>query len=194
MIPTGRLVAIVLAALAAAGCEPDKLDLATDARQRMRYRDPKDRGNWLSPAQTAELIRTTPDLQILCVGTIEDYRQGHLPGSMLIPVTGLRMVVADDSRNTLYQGINRGRKPARDKPLLVYCWWNDCKCPSVPTYSGLARRVLRQNGFEKVYSIEGGMRAWTAAKMPCGKGKPDPAKETARARPSAQRSQSTRRQ
>jgi len=175
MFPAGRLVAALLVGLAAAGCEPGgELDLATDARQRMRYRHPKDRGNWLSPARAAELIRTTSELQVLCVAALEDYRRGHLAGSMLIPVTGLRRAVARGAKNTLYPAINRGRTPTKDKPLLVYCWWNDCKCPSVPTYSGLARRILREQGFEKVYSIEGGMRAWQAAKMPCEKGQPLP--------------------
>jgi len=167
---------ILAALLITCGCGDDKLDLTTDARQRMRYRDPKDRERWLSPAEATDLIRNTPDVQVLCVGTIEDYRQGHLPDSMLIPVTALRMVVAEGTENTLYHGINRGRTPARDRPLLVYCWWNNCKCPSVPTYSSLARRVLREKGFKKVYSIEGGMRAWEAAELSYEKGEPGAAK------------------
>lgn len=167
-----RIIAVALVALAAPGCGPEKLDLTTDAQQRMRYRDPKDRGNWLSPAQAVELMQTAPDLQVLCVGTIEDYRQGHLPQSMLIPVTALRMVVGDDTKNTLYQSINRGRKPVKDRPLLVYCWWNKCKCPTVPTYSRLARKVLREKGYAKVYSIEGGMMAWKEAGLSYEKGEP----------------------
>jgi len=168
-------VLIALACLAIGGCGPDsKLDLTTDAGRRMQYRNPKDRDNWLSPAQTAELIRTRPDLQLLFVGTVEDYRQGHLPRSMLIPVTGLRMTLDDRTQNSLYPAVNKGRKPSRKRTLLVYCWWNGCDCPTVPTYTELARRVLRERGYRDVYSLEGGMRAWKAADLPYETGEPAP--------------------
>jgi rhodanese-related sulfurtransferase len=172
----GRFLPLLAAALSLAaglavgGCEPGKgTSLETDTQARMRFRKPEDRGKWLSPAQAAELIAKTPDIQLVCVGMAEDYRQGHLPGSMLMPVTGLRL--AADS-NSLYPAINRGRKLSRNKTQLVYCWWNDCKCPSVPTYSDLARQILREKGFTEVYSIEGGMKAWVAAGLAVEKNEP----------------------
>ena len=165
------------AALALAGCEPGEpagtisAERPADVRARINYRNPRDRANWLSPAQAAQMIHEKPDLQVLCVANIEDYRAAHLPNSMLIPVTGLRLAIDD---NTLYEAINHGRTPGKDRPLLVYCWWNACKCPSVPTYSELARQILREKGFTDVYSIEGGMRAWIAAHLPYEKNQPAP--------------------
>ena len=178
--PSRRLAAIWLAAAAAlalAGCEPGELggritaERPADARARLNYRNPRDRANWLTPAQAAQMIRDKPDLQVLCVANIEDYRAAHLPDSMLIPVTGLRLAIDD---NTLYEAINHGRTPGKDRPLLVYCWWNACKCPSVPTFSELARQILREKGFTDVYSIEGGMRAWIAGRLPYEKNQPAP--------------------
>ena len=169
--PSRRLAAIWLAAaaLALAGCEPGKPGSAvstpdlTYGNPRMTYRNPRDRENWVSSILAGEMIREDPNLQVLCVANIEDYRAGHLPNSMLIPVTGLRLAVDD---NTLYESINHGRTPRKDRPLLVYCWWNTCHCPSVPTFSELARQILREKGFTDVYSIEGGMLAWKAEGMP----------------------------
>ena len=174
----GKVVLAAWLALAAtmalAGCEPEGTITAerpADARARLNYRNPRDRANWLTPAQAQQMIREKPDLQVLCVANIEDYRAAHLPDSMLIPVTGLRLAIDD---NTLYEAINHGRTPAKDRPLLVYCWWNACKCPSVPTFSELARQILREKGFTDVYSIEGGMRAWIVAKLPYEKNEPAP--------------------
>ena len=176
MNPPGCLL-FMAALVLSAGCEPGQpggtisAEKPADARARLTYRNPRDRANWVSPDQAAQMIREDPDLQVLCVANIEDYRAGHLPNSILIPVTGLRLAV---DNNTLYEAINHGRTPARDRPLLVYCWWNTCYCPSVPTYSELARQILREKGFTKVYSMEGGMRAWIAARLPYEKNEPAP--------------------
>ena len=169
-----RLLAVVVLS---AGCEPGEpagtitAERPADVRARINYRNPRDRANWLTPAQAAQMIHEKPDLQVLCVANIEDYRAAHLPDSMLIPVMGLRLAIDD---NTLYEAINHGRTPGKDRPLLVYCWWNACKCPSVPTYSELARQILREKGFTDVYSIEGGMRAWIAGHLPYEKNQPAP--------------------
>jgi len=166
------LIVCCLAGVLAGGCEPGGkgITLESDTAARMRFRNPKDRANWLTPAQADEMIRNTPNLQLLFVGPAEDYRQGHLPKSMLIPVTGLRAALETPAADAPYREVNKGRLPDKDRPLLVYCWWNQCVCPSVPTYSDLARQILREKGFTNVYSIEGGMRAWLADKRPVDRG------------------------
>jgi len=172
----GRLLALAVS-LISAGCEPGPgihAQSSADARARAAYRSKLDTGNWLSPAQAARMIRQRPGLQLVCVANIEDYRAGHLPGSMLIPVMALRLAVGDNAPSTIYPAINRGRTVSKDRPVLIYCWWNACKCPTVPTYSELARAILRKKGFRNVYSIEGGMRSWIAACLPCEKGEPAP--------------------
>jgi len=174
--PRGCLLFLAVVVISA-GCEPGEpagtitAERPADVRARINYRNPRDRANWLTPAQAAQMIRDKPDLQVLCVANIEDYRAAHLPESMLIPVMGLRLAIDD---NTLYEAINHGRTPGKDRPLLVYCWWNACKCPSVPAYSELARQILREKGFTDVYSIEGGMRAWIVAHLPYEKDEPAP--------------------
>ncbi len=171
--PVGCLLLLAMAA-GLAGCEPGTPGSGQDltyGNPRMAYRSPRDRENWVSPILAGEMIREDPNLQVLCVANVEDYRAGHLPNSMLIPVTGLRMAL---DNNTLYESINHGRTPRKDRPLLVYCWWNTCHCPSVPTYAELARQILREKGFKDVYSMEGGMRAWMAENMPCEKDEPSP--------------------
>lgn len=173
-----RLLVLAIAFISA-GCEPGSgihAQKPADARARAAYRNKLDAGNWLSPAEAALMIREKPDLQLVCVANMEDYRDGHLPDSMLIPVMGLRMVIADDAQVTIYSAINRGRTPTKDRPMLIYCWWNACKCPTVPTYTELARVILREKGFKNVYSVEGGMRSWIAARQPYDKGEPAPSK------------------
>lgn len=118
---------------------------------------------WISVAQAYQKVRTTPDLFILCVADKPQYDRGHIAGSVLIPAMSLADHV---DNNRLWQEINQGRVPRRDQPLLVYCWWKPCECPSIPTYSQVARKVLLDKGFRKVYLISGGMPAWMKAGLP----------------------------
>ncbi len=175
--PTASRLLVLAVAFISAGCEPGSgihAQSPADARARAAYRNKLDAGNWLSPAEAARMIRERPDLQLVCVANIEDYRAGHLPDSMLIPVLALRMVIDDNTQSRIYPAINRGRTVSKDRPMLIYCWWNACKCPTVPTYSELARAILREKGFRNVYSVEGGMRSWIAASQPYEKGEPAP--------------------
>lgn len=180
---------VLAGALALTGCEPDSgihAQKPADARARLTYRNKLDKGNWLSPAEAQRMIRETPNLQLVCVANIEDYRAGHLPNSMLIPVMALKMAIDGDKPVTIYSEINRGRAVSKDRPILVYCWWNACKCPTVPAYSELARTILRGMGFKKVYSVEGGMRSWIAGKLPYEKGEPSPSVTPPTTRPAGQ--------
>ncbi len=176
-ITLARGLLVLAAATALAGCVPDDglhAQTPADARARAAYRNKLDTGNWLSPTDAATMIRETPDLQVVFVGNVEDYRTGHLPDSMLVPVMALRMTIEGQKRIAIYGKINRGRSLSKDKPMLIHCWWNACKCPTVPTYSELARVILREKGFRKVHSVEGGMRSWIAGRLPYEKGDPAP--------------------
>lgn len=93
----------------------------------------------LEPQAAAELIRTTPDLQLLDVRSAAEHQGRHIPGSRLIPLPELpeRMAELD---------------PAR--PLLVYCEhgmrsWSACS-------------LLSQSGFARLYNLSGGMSEWEA--------------------------------
>lgn len=122
---------------------------------------------WISAADAHEKMRTTPDLFILCVADKPQYDRGHIAGSVLIPAMSLADHV---DNNRLWQEINQGRVPRRGQPVLVYCWWKPCECPSIPTYSQMARKILLNKGFRQVYLISGGMPAWMKAALPTQQG------------------------
>ncbi len=183
-----RLLALA-AVIALTGCEPDSklhAQKPADASARLTYRNKLDKDNWLSPAEALRMIRERPNLQLVCVANVEDYRAGHLPDSMLVPVMALRMAVESNKPVTIYSDINRGRVLSKDRPILIYCWWNACKCPTVPAYSELARTIMRRMGFKKVYSVEGGMRSWIAGKLPYEKGESSPSVTPPATRPASQ--------
>ena len=170
--PARLLIAAGL--LLAAGCE---MNFSDDRPPRPRppapppTPEPKIVARWVTTKQAQELIRTRTDLFILCVAVKEEYDKGHLPNSVLIPVMALKDSV---DRNTIYADINRGRVPDREQPVLVYCWWKKCGCPSIPTYSQLARSILIGKGFRWTYYINGGMPGWIKDKLPYEKTQKQP--------------------
>ena len=52
-------------------------------------------------------------------------------------------------------------KPLKDTPLITFCA-NGIKAPSIC-------RLLKKNGFSKVYNLKGGLTAWEQANMPLTK-------------------------
>jgi rhodanese-related sulfurtransferase len=112
----------------------------------------------VSPDEAVRLIENTPDLYVLSVCHKWEFDYYRIPGSVLIPHWMLRDKIVD---NDLYPEINRGRTPAKDQPILVYC-----------STGGRTRRaagVLRELGFRKVHVLQGGMREWMRAGVPVEK-------------------------
>jgi len=124
---------------------------------------------YLSVEDAAREICENPDLFLLCVATEEEYADGHIAGSILIPVMGLDIGV---ERNDWFPEINRGRIPRKDQPILCYGWWKMCVCPSIPTYSQVAAGILIRRGYANVAIIAGGMRDWKKADLPVERGMP----------------------
>ena len=168
-----RTIAIAAGALLAAAVALGPACGPEGRLSRRRYGDPptppparRARGprvHWLAPAEARSELQTDRDVFLLCVATREQYDRGHLPGSVLIPVMGLRAAV---EKNDFYPEINRGRTPRKDQRIVCYCWWRPCVCPSVPTYSELAGKILLKAGYQNVALLDGGMRAWIEAKLP----------------------------
>lgn len=79
----------------------------------------------------------------------DEYAQGHAPGSVLIPLGQLASRLAEI-------------QSSQDKPVALICHSG--------RRSARAAEMLRQAGFSKVYNIEGGMLAWSAAGQPVLKG------------------------
>jgi len=76
---------------------------------------------------------------IIDVRSPEEYRAGHVPGAVLLPVQAFP------------QAIER-LPPDRDRPIVVYC--------EMGPRAGLARMALRMSGYTRVSTLEGHMRAW----------------------------------
>jgi rhodanese-related sulfurtransferase/rubrerythrin len=74
---------------------------------------------------------------LLDVRQPKEYKQAHIPGAQLIPLATL-----SDSLNEL--------DPA--KPVIVYC--------AMGGRSRVAAQLLSGQGFEEIYNLQGGIKAW----------------------------------
>ena len=83
------------------------------------------------------MIANNAPVLLLDVRTPDEYRQGHIPGAVLMPVSS----IADR-----YQSI------PKDVTLVVYCRSGG--------RSAIAVRFLRQHGYESA-SLAGGYMAWS---------------------------------
>lgn len=94
----------------------------------------------LDVAQAVQLAKQ-PGTFILDVRTPEEYAEGRLAGSVLLPVTDL--------------SLRRGDLPKDKKtPVLVYC--------AVGPRSEAAGRFLTEQGYTAVHELRGGITAWQA--------------------------------
>ena len=89
----------------------------------------------------AKLIKNSNPL-ILDVRTPNEYHQGHIRNSKLIPVQQLESRISE---------INE----YKDKPILVYCRSGN--------RSTVASEILIKHGFKKVYNLMGGIKGWKSA-------------------------------
>jgi rhodanese-related sulfurtransferase len=85
---------------------------------------------------------------VLDVRTKKEYREGHIPGSVLIDFN------ADDFDQQV-------AKLDKDKTYLVHC--------AAGGRSARACKKMDQLGFKKLYNLEGGMGAWEKAGKPIEK-------------------------
>lgn len=102
-------------------------------------------GRSLSATAFRQLLETLPDGQLLDVRTPDEFRQGHIPGSLNLnwnDSTFASQMVALDPR----------------KPVLVYCLSGG--------RSRQAAQKLAQAGFRRIHELSGGMLAWRAAGFP----------------------------
>ena len=93
--------------------------------------------------EARELIADKAGLVVLDVRTVSEYESGHLQGAVNIPVEvlGGRLSELDP-----------------DDELLVYC--------RTGNRSTTAVGVLRENGYDRVYHMDGGITAWMSAGFP----------------------------
>lgn len=85
---------------------------------------------------------------VLDVRTKKEYKEGHIPGSVLI----------DFNEDNFEQEL---AKLDKNKTYLVHC--------AVGGRSARACKKMDQLGFKNLYNLEGGMGAWEKAKKPIEK-------------------------
>jgi rhodanese-related sulfurtransferase len=85
---------------------------------------------------------------VLDVRTKKEYREGHIPGSVMIDFN------ADDFEQQV-------AKLDKNKTYLVHC--------AAGGRSARACKKMEQLGFKKLYNLEGGMGAWEKAGKPVEK-------------------------
>jgi len=91
-------------------------------------------------AEAWDLIGEKGDLVILDVRTVSEYESGHLEGAINIPVETLGGRLSELDPND---------------ELLVYC--------RTGNRSTTAVGILRENGYDRVYHMDGGIVAWNSA-------------------------------
>lgn len=77
----------------------------------------------------------------------DEWRAGHVAGARHIPLGDLAAQLA---------------ALPRDRDVLLFCRSGN--------RSGTATRLLRSEGFERAYNVEGGIIAWTQGGLPLTKG------------------------
>ena len=94
-------------------------------------------------AEARDLIGEKADLVILDVRTVSEFESGHLEGAINIPVEVL---------SSHLSGLNQNDE------LLVYC--------RTGNRSTTAVGILRENGYDRIYHMDGGIVAWGSAGFP----------------------------
>lgn len=101
----------------------------------------------LSPAAAVQLMNNE-DVVVLDVRDASETVGGKIAKAIQIPVDALGKRIDELEKH-------------KDKTLLVYC--------KTGARSGVACKELGKNGFEKVFSLSGGLHAWQEAHLPTSK-------------------------
>lgn len=99
----------------------------------------------LSQAELMERLNAGRAPILVDVRTPQEYRNGHVPGAINIPVQELDARVGE-------LGVYR------DTELVLYC--------ETGMRAGHAERMLQQQGFTQIRSLDGDMGAWRRAGLP----------------------------
>jgi rhodanese-related sulfurtransferase len=104
-------------------------------------------GPWATPAQATHLINRE-DATLIDVREPAEYGAGHVLGAKNVPLARLQAAGADLAKR-------------KAKPMIVYCAGGE--------QSSKAAAALRKQGFERVFILAGGMKAWQDAGLPVEK-------------------------
>jgi rhodanese-related sulfurtransferase len=97
----------------------------------------------IGPMEAKRLIETTADLQLIDVRSAQEYQQGALPGSKLIP---------------FWEIMKGDYYLPKNKPILLVC--------AVGGRSLAVGQYLSMKGHMEVYNLSGGLSAWAKQRVP----------------------------
>ena len=105
-------------------------------------------GRTISPHQVTRLVNTD-EAVIVDVRDKKEYSEGFITGALHIPYGSLK-----DRLSEL--------QSYQDKELIVV--------DKMGQHSGMAGKILKENGYEKVSRLQGGITEWKNSNMPLVKG------------------------
>lgn len=97
-----------------------------------------------------EKFESNQNLQVLDTRTLDEYKSGHIPGALILPVQDLES--SKDVSSTL-------SKFNKDGEIYIYCTAGGPR-------SQRATQILRTLGFNKAYFVEGGIAKWITTGNP----------------------------
>lgn len=97
----------------------------------------------ISVKQAKELIEEGRDIFVLDVRAKEEYNEGHIKGSHLIPLQNIEQNI---------------HKIPKDKKVIVYCFSRK--------RSAKACEILRDKGLKELYNVLGGFQQWQSEGHP----------------------------
>ncbi len=98
----------------------------------------------LTAKESFTLIKNIQPL-ILDVRTSMEYKQGHIKGSVLIPVQKLQARIKE-------------LEEYKNQDILIYC--------ASGNRSTVASKILIDKGFKRIYNMQRGIRGWRKDKLP----------------------------
>lgn len=108
-------------------------------------KESKESVSTLAPQAFQTQLQSTPDAVLLDVRTLEEVQSGRIKGQVNFDYNAPEF-------DLLIKGLDKA------KPYFVYC--------ASGVRSGKAADKMKDLGFEKVYTLEGGLKAWKVAGLP----------------------------
>lgn len=102
---------------------------------------------FLSREKLLEMLENKEDFKLLEVLSEEDYKEGHIPHAISIPVNNL-----EEKTPQII--------PDKKSKIVVYCSSFTC------TASSGAARKLQSMGYSNVFDYKGGKKDWVSADLP----------------------------
>jgi len=101
----------------------------------------------VDPARAIELINRE-EAVVVDISAMADFAKGHIINAINIPSNGFKNQTSQ-------------LKKYKQTPVIIHCRTGSASSP--------ARKLLKKEGFEKVYEIRGGLLAWQNANLPVSK-------------------------